>query len=88
MNKKDIEIHIENVSKRFKEILALDDVSMRFESGKLYGIIGPAGAGKTTLMRLLSGFYKQEKGEISFDNHTIEINYHSFAKHPKNELVA
>ena len=40
MNKKNIEIHIENVSKRFKEILALDDVSVRFESGKLYNKSG------------------------------------------------
>ena len=41
-----VEINISNVSKKFKDISALDNVSMRFETGKLYGIIDACGGGK------------------------------------------
>lgn len=49
----DIEIEISNVSKSFKNVTALRDVSVRFVPGNLYGVIGPAGAGKTTLFRIM-----------------------------------
>ena len=49
----EIEIWVDKVFKQFKDVVALDNVSMRFASGKLYGIIGPAGAGKTTLFRIM-----------------------------------
>lgn len=64
MNK--IEIDIKNIRKNFDEINALDGVSMHFETGKLYGIIGPAGAGKTTLFRLMLQLMKQDSGEIIY----------------------
>ena len=64
MNK--VEINISNVSKKFKDISALDNVSMRFETGKLYGIIGPAGAGKTTLFRLMLRLMRAGAGNIEY----------------------
>ena len=48
-----VEIDILNIHKKFKDTYALKGVSMHFQTGKLYGIIGPAGAGKTTLFRLI-----------------------------------
>ena len=48
MKKNNAEIYVKNVSKQFKEIVALNNVSVQFQSGKLYGLIGPAGAGKST----------------------------------------
>ena len=68
-----IEIHVENVSKKFKEVTALDDVSMQFNAGNLYGVIGPAGAGKTTLFRIMLDLMKANSGTILYreDGHKI-----------------
>lgn len=65
MNKQ-IGIDISGVTKRFGSIIALDDVSMHFTPGTLYGVIGPAGAGKTTLFRLMLHLMKQNSGTITY----------------------
>ena len=46
-------IHIESLTKRYDEVLALDQVSLHVEEGELFGLIGPDGAGKTTLIKIL-----------------------------------
>jgi ABC-2 type transport system ATP-binding protein len=46
---------IENVTKRFGEIVALDRVSLSLARGEFFGLLGPNGAGKTTLMSLVAG---------------------------------
>lgn len=50
------------VTKRFKETLALDDISVSFEPGIVYGLLGPNGAGKTTLIRVLTTLIKPDTG--------------------------
>lgn len=65
MNKQ-IGIDISGVTKRFGSVVALDDVSMHFTPGTLYGVIGPAGAGKTTLFRLMLHLMKQNSGTITY----------------------
>jgi len=47
--------HVEALSKRFGELRAVDDVSLAIPRGEIYGLVGPSGAGKTTLIRMLSG---------------------------------
>ena len=64
-----IEVH--SVSKYFKETTALHDVTVRFESGKIYGIIGHNGSGKTVLFKLICGFLKCSKGEIRVNGKVI-----------------
>lgn len=64
MNK--IQIDISGVSKRFKKLNALDDVSVRFMPGNLYGVIGPAGAGKTTLFRIMLDLMRANSGGVSY----------------------
>jgi ABC-2 type transport system ATP-binding protein len=61
-----ISISIQGLRKTFREVVALDNVSLDFESGLMHGVIGPAGAGKTTLMRLLLGLMKPAAGEIHY----------------------
>lgn len=75
MNKQ-IGIDISGVTKRFGSIIALDDVSMHFTPGTLYGVIGPAGAGKTTLFRLMLHLMKQNSGTITYmsDGAPIDFN--------------
>ncbi|WP_396136443.1 ABC transporter ATP-binding protein [Clostridium sp. SHJSY1] len=57
-------MEIKNITKRFDYKLILDDVSFSIEKGEIFGILGPSGAGKTTLINILVGLVKMEKGEI------------------------
>ena len=55
-------IEIENVTKKFKDNIALDNVSLRIRKGEVLGLLGPNGAGKTTLIRILIGLIKPTSG--------------------------
>lgn len=60
---KAIEIH--NLSKRFGQLKALDEVSVRLEEGKIYGLLGRNGAGKSTLLNILSGRIRPTSGDYT-----------------------
>lgn len=62
----DVKIHVQNVSKHFREIMALDDVSAQFNGGVLYGVIGSAGAGKTTLFRIMLNLMRANSGVVQY----------------------
>ena len=64
-------LQVENVSKRFGSLLAVDDVSMRVEPGELRAVIGPNGAGKTTFFNLITGFFRPDSGHIVLENHDV-----------------
>src|SRR5690242_9211950 len=55
---------VERTSMRFDGVLALDDVSLSVEPGTILGIVGPSGAGKTTLIRILTGALRQLAGDV------------------------
>ena len=59
-----------NITKRFGELKAVDDLSFEVEEGQVFGIAGPNGAGKSTLYNLITGFYSYE-GEINFNGRSI-----------------
>jgi branched-chain amino acid transport system ATP-binding protein len=58
---------VENVTRRFGGIVALADVSLELEQGAIGGLIGPNGAGNTTLFNLITRLYKPNEGRIVFD---------------------
>ena len=58
-------IHIESLTKRYDEVLALDQVSLHVEEGELFGLIGPDGAGKTTLIKILVTIIGADDGKAS-----------------------
>jgi len=60
-------IEVARVSKKFGAFPALDDVSLKLETGELVALLGPSGSGKTTLLRLIGGLEQQESGRIFFD---------------------
>ncbi|WP_049722472.1 ABC transporter ATP-binding protein [Gilvimarinus polysaccharolyticus] len=60
-------IEIKNISKRFGDVHALDNVSLRINDGEIVGLLGLNGAGKSTLMRLLVGLLAPSEGSISID---------------------
>jgi ABC-2 type transport system ATP-binding protein len=63
----DTAIAVESLSRRFGAALAVDDVSFSVGRGALFGLVGPDGAGKTTIMRMLAGVMKPDNGRIIVD---------------------
>ncbi len=60
-------IEIRNVSRRFGEFQALDNVNLTIPEGNLVALLGPSGSGKTTLLRIIAGLDVPDQGEIFFD---------------------
>lgn len=58
-----------NITKRYSEHLALDNVSVEIPRGKVFGLLGPNGAGKTTLIRIINRITAPDTGQIIFDGH-------------------
>jgi branched-chain amino acid transport system ATP-binding protein len=64
-------LQVQNVSKHFGSLVAVNSVSMTVEHGELRAIIGPNGAGKTTFFNLITGFFTPTSGRIVFDGQDI-----------------
>jgi branched-chain amino acid transport system ATP-binding protein len=64
-------LEIQNISKIFGGLTAINNLSCAVDSSDIVGLIGPNGAGKTTLFNCISGFFKPESGRIIFDNSDI-----------------
>ena len=64
-------LQVENVSKRFGSLLAVNDVSMSVEPGELRAVIGPNGAGKTTFFNLITGLVGPNSGRIVLDGEDV-----------------
>ncbi len=62
---------VENVTRRFGGIVALDDVSLALDEGTIAGLIGPNGAGKTTLFNVVTRLYKPDTGRVDFDGRDL-----------------
>ena len=60
-----------NISKRFGDIVALDNVHLAVRSGTLLALLGPSGGGKTTMLRLIAGFETPDTGEIRINGHVV-----------------
>ncbi len=73
-------IELKNVSKKFKNNTVLENINIKFESGKIYGLYGRNGAGKSVLLKLLCGFYIPSSGEILYDNENLNLKL----EFPKN----
>ncbi|MDY4414776.1 MAG: ATP-binding cassette domain-containing protein, partial [Ruminococcus sp.] len=67
-------IEFKNVTKKFDDFTALDNVSFKIEKGTAYGLLGSNGAGKSTILRLLSGIYIQDSGEVTIDGKKVYDN--------------
>ncbi len=64
-------LEVRNVTKRFGNLVAVKDVSMKVERGELRAIIGPNGAGKTTFFNMISGYFPPTRGSILFDGKDV-----------------
>jgi ABC-2 type transport system ATP-binding protein len=70
----DFAVKIENLSKSFADIKAVDDISFNVGKGEMFGLVGPDGAGKTTTIRNLCGLIKPDSGKITLLD--IDLNKH------------
>ena len=73
-------IDIANVSKSFGKVKALNDVSVSVGKGELFGFIGPDGAGKTTLFRIVTTLLLPDKGKITVNGFDVEKDFKSIRK--------
>ena len=67
-------IEIEDVSKQFDRIVALDGVSAQIEENCIFGLVGTNGAGKSTLLRIISGVLHPEHGQVRIDGYPVWEN--------------
>lgn len=65
-------VEVMNVSKRYGDVVALDDVSFSFENGKFFALLGPSGSGKTTLLRMIAGFETADGGSIAIAEQRVD----------------
>lgn len=61
-------IELKNITKKFDDYVAVDDLSIKIGQGEVVGFLGPNGAGKTTTMRIISGFFTPDSGEVIVEN--------------------
>ena len=64
-------IRIEHITKKFRKLLALNDINAQFEKGQVISLIGPNGSGKTTLIKAILGMVKADSGKIFFNDELI-----------------
>ena len=65
------EVELRNVSKVYKDTVAVDDVSLHIRDREFVALLGPSGCGKTTTLRMLAGFIRPDGGQILIDGHDV-----------------
>lgn len=73
-------LEMNNISKEFPGVKALEDVSLRLRKGEAFALVGENGAGKSTLIKILSGVYSNDTGEVIINGQMVNI------KGPKNAI--
>jgi ABC-2 type transport system ATP-binding protein len=68
---KESEIVIENLTKKFEDVTAVDDLSLEIEKGELFGLLGPNGAGKTTVIKVLCGLLEPTSGSVHVGGYDV-----------------
>ena len=67
-------IKLEGVTKTFEDFVAVDNIDLTINKGSVYGLLGSNGAGKSTILRMLSGVYKADSGKVIIDSEEVYNN--------------
>lgn len=78
-----VHLKITNVSKRFGDVQALDNVSIDIPKGSFTTFLGPSGCGKTTMLRTIAGFYEADQGQISIGDRLLN----NVPSHQRNAIM-
>ena len=70
-NPQDVDIEFRGVTKRFADVLAVDDVSLSIQRGSFFSFLGPSGCGKTTSLRLIAGFEQPTSGDVVIGGRSV-----------------
>jgi spermidine/putrescine transport system ATP-binding protein len=68
---RELDIEFRNVTKRFEDVVAVDNVSLSVERGAFFSFLGPSGCGKTTSLRLIAGFDQPTKGDVFISGESV-----------------
>ncbi len=71
MNEQKVTLRVENVTKRYGDFTAVEDLSFEVRAGRIFGFIGPNGAGKTTTIRMIVGINYPDEGQIELFGETV-----------------
>jgi len=80
-------LKLENISKSFGAINALNDVSLSINPGEVLGLMGDNGAGKSTLIKIIAGNFKPTSGKLIFNEQTVEFAKPMDARNKGIEVV-
>lgn len=76
---RETKVKVMNLTKKFDDLLVLDDISFEVKKGEFLCIVGPTGCGKTTFLNSLTKLYQPTSGEILINNEPVDLNKHSVA---------
>lgn len=79
MEKREVKVRVNHLTKRFGDLLVLDDISFEINKGEFVCIVGPTGCGKTTFLNLLTGLLEPTEGEILIDGERADPKKHSIS---------
>ena len=68
-------LDVNNLSKKFKNFTAVDNISFQLHSGEILGFLGPNGAGKTTTIKMITGLVKSNSGSITINGYDINKDF-------------
>jgi ABC-type Fe3+/spermidine/putrescine transport system ATPase subunit len=66
-----VKVNLENITKRFGEVIAADQINLEIEDGEFFTFLGPSGCGKTTTMRIIAGLEYPTEGKIFYDDKDV-----------------
>lgn len=74
-----VKVEVNNLTKKFGDLLVLDDISFNVKKGEFLCIVGPTGCGKTTFLNSITRLYEPTSGEILVDGETVDLDKHNVA---------
>ena len=80
-------LKIENVTKRFGDKIAVENISFEMNEPGVFGLLGTNGAGKTTTIRMMLGILKKDMGEITWNGKAVERKHVNFGYLPEERGI-
>ena len=73
----DMKVRVKSLTKKFGDLLVLDDISFDVKKGQFLCVVGPTGCGKTTFLNCITRLYEPTSGEILVDGEPVDLRKHN-----------